>query len=68
MTTVNPQYIKDEKGKNVAVVLSVKEYNQIMEELEELDDIRLYDEAKKADDGERISLEDYREKRKKSNG
>lgn len=68
MTTVNPQYIKDDTGKNVAVVLSVKEYNQIMEELEELDDIRLYDEAKKADDGERISLEDYREKRKKSNG
>lgn len=68
MTTVKPQYIKDDQGKNVAVVLSIKEYTQIMEEVEELDDIRLYDEAKKEDDGERISLEDYRSKRTASNG
>ena len=37
-----PQYITDNKGKKISVVLSIKEYKKIMEELE---DIRLYDEA-----------------------
>lgn len=40
-----PQYITDNKGKKISVVLSIKEYKKIMEELEELEDIRLYDEA-----------------------
>jgi PHD/YefM family antitoxin component YafN of YafNO toxin-antitoxin module len=41
-----PQYITDDKGKKLSVVLSIKEYRKIMEELEELEDIRLYDQAK----------------------
>lgn len=40
-----PQYITDNKGKKLSVVLSIKDYNKIIEELEELEDIRLYDEA-----------------------
>lgn len=40
-----PQYITDNKGKKLSVVLSIKDYQKIMEELEELEDIRLYDEA-----------------------
>ena len=42
---ITPQYIIDNKGKKVSVVLSIKEYQKIMEELEELEDIRLYDES-----------------------
>lgn len=42
---VTPQYITDNKGKKLSVVLSIKDYKKIMEELEELEDIRLYDEA-----------------------
>ncbi len=38
------QYVTDTKGKKLSVVLSIKDYQKIMEELEELDD-RLYDEA-----------------------
>jgi len=41
--TIHPQYITDSVGKKL-VVLSINEFNSIMEELE---DIRLYDEAKK---------------------
>lgn len=41
----NPQYITDNKGKKLSVVLPMKEYKKMMEELEELEDIRLYDEA-----------------------
>ena len=36
----------------------------MLEELEELEDIRLYDEAKKEDDGKRVPLSDYLKKRK----
>ncbi len=35
----------------------------MMEELEELEDIRLYDQAKKEDDGKRLLLSDYLKKR-----
>lgn len=40
-----PQFITDNKGKKISVVLPIKEYKKIMEELEELEDIRLYDDA-----------------------
>jgi PHD/YefM family antitoxin component YafN of YafNO toxin-antitoxin module len=46
MITVNPQYIKDTAGKQL-VVLSAKQFNNLMEELEDLEDIKRYDAAKK---------------------
>jgi hypothetical protein len=39
------QFITNKKGKKLSVVLPMKEYQKIMEDLEELEDIRLYDEA-----------------------
>jgi PHD/YefM family antitoxin component YafN of YafNO toxin-antitoxin module len=36
-----PQFITDNKGKKLSVILPIKEYKKIMEELEELVDIRL---------------------------
>ena len=41
-----PQYITDKKGKKLSVVISITQYKQILENLEELDDIRLYDAVK----------------------
>ncbi len=46
MVTVNPQYIKDTAGKKL-VVLPAKQFDGIMEELEELEDIKRFDAAKK---------------------
>ncbi len=46
MLTLKPHYITDDKGKKISAVLSIKEFNSIMEELEELEDIKLYDESK----------------------
>jgi hypothetical protein len=46
MISVNPQYITNGSGKKISVVIPVKEFNSILEELEELEDIRLYDKAK----------------------
>ena len=40
------QYITNTKGKKLSVVLSIKDYKKMLDDLEELDDIRLFDEAK----------------------
>ncbi|HTN05280.1 hypothetical protein [Agriterribacter sp.] len=50
MLTLNPQYITDNTGKKISVVLPIKDFKAIMEELEELEDIKLYDEAKKSNE------------------
>ncbi len=63
MKNFHPQFITDEKGKKVSVILPIKEYNTILDELEELEDIRLYDEVKVNKD-KSIPLEKYVEKRK----
>ncbi len=57
MNAIHPQYIKDSAGNNLVVLLQ-KEFDAIMEELEELEDIRVYDDFKKNDTGERISMEE----------
>lgn len=53
------QFLTDEKGNRTAVLLPIKKYNKLIEQLEDLEDVKLYDEAKKNDDGYRISIEDY---------
>ncbi len=50
MLTIHPQYITDNTGKKISVVLAMKDFKAILEELEELDDIKLYDEAKKSNE------------------
>ncbi|MEI6489163.1 MAG: hypothetical protein WCP52_09385 [Bacteroidota bacterium] len=40
------QFVTDDNGKKIAVILPLKNYQRMLEELEELEDIRLYDEAK----------------------
>jgi PHD/YefM family antitoxin component YafN of YafNO toxin-antitoxin module len=42
------RYIVDENGKRTGVILSVDEYERMIEALEDLEDVRLYDEAKAA--------------------
>jgi PHD/YefM family antitoxin component YafN of YafNO toxin-antitoxin module len=39
------RYVVDENGKRVAVLLDIEEYEKMVEELEDLEDIRAYDEA-----------------------
>jgi len=39
------QYITDENGRRVSVVLPVEEYERLIEALEDAEDVRLYDEA-----------------------
>ena len=46
MLTLNPEYVVDDKQNRKSVILSLSEWERVLEELEELDDIRDYDEAK----------------------
>lgn len=40
------RYITDENGKRIEVIMPVEEYDRLLEALEDLEDVRLYDEAK----------------------
>lgn len=40
------KFITNEKGKRVGVIIDIKNYNKLIEDLEELDCIRAYDKAK----------------------
>ncbi|MES2837443.1 MAG: hypothetical protein V4667_07965 [Bacteroidota bacterium] len=40
------QFVTDDHGKKVAVILPVKEYEKIMDSLDELECIKAYDSAK----------------------
>ncbi len=59
-----PQYITDNHGKKLSVVIPVKDYKRILAELEELEDIRMYDEVK-ARKEQSIPFEQYLKLRKK---
>ncbi|MFN0175802.1 MAG: hypothetical protein ACKVU0_14210 [Saprospiraceae bacterium] len=58
MSHIVPQYITDEKGKRVSVIIPIEFYTHLVEALEELEDIRLYDEVK-ARNEEKILFTDY---------
>ena len=50
MRTLNEQYLVDAEGNRIGVVLRIADYGRLLEALEELDDLRAYDEAKASDD------------------
>ena len=67
---MDTQFLTDEKGNRTAVLLPIKKYNKLIEKLEDLEGVRLYDEAKREDDGCRISIDEafriIEEKRKQA--
>lgn len=46
MKALKLQYIEDKLGKKIAVILPIDDYNDMVEQVEELDDIKAYDAAK----------------------
>jgi hypothetical protein len=40
------KFLTNEKGERIAVVISIEEYEKILDELEELEDIKAFDAAK----------------------
>ena len=54
--TLKTRYIVDESGNRVSVLLDIEDYKKLLEEMDELEDIRAYDKAKASGD-EVIPLE-----------
>ncbi len=57
MVSVHPQFITDAQGNKISVILPLKEFEALLEELDELEDVRLYDEAMK-EGGESIPIDE----------
>lgn len=58
------QFITDDHGKKLAVILPIKQYQKMLEDLEEMEDIKLYDSVK-ARNEPAIPFEEYLKNRKK---
>ena len=59
---ITTQFIKDEEGKKLAVIIPMAAYEKMLEDIEELQDIRLYDEVKARNESS-ITLEEYTKKK-----
>ncbi|MGO8704204.1 MAG: hypothetical protein ACLQVA_10315 [Candidatus Brocadiia bacterium] len=46
MVALHPEFVVDKKAAKKAVILPFAEWRRLMEEIEELEDIRAYDKAK----------------------
>ncbi len=46
MMTFHEQYIVDDEGKKKSVIIPLTDWERILEAIEELEDIRTYDEVK----------------------
>ena len=57
MVSIDPKVSKDANGKTKSVTLTAEDWDQVLDELEELDDIRAFDEAI-ADDSPSIPFEE----------
>lgn len=42
---MSTRYVTDETGRRVEVIMSVEEYQRLIEAVEELEDIRIHDDA-----------------------
>lgn len=50
MTPTDTQFVTDDAGHRVAVLIGLDRYHQLLEALEEIDAIRAYDDAKGSGD------------------
>lgn len=58
------QFITDDHGNKIAVILPIKDYQKMLDNLEEMEDIKLSDEVK-ARKEETLPFSEYLRKRKK---
>ena len=50
MLKLKERYVVDEQGNRISVVLDIADYQELLDELEELESIRAYDAAKASGD------------------
>ncbi len=71
MIKLNENFVIDKDGNKIGVFLDISAYKQIIEELEELDEIRAYDAAKKSNDEEILfdhAINEIEKKKTSNNG
>ncbi len=51
------QYVTDRKGRKIGVILPIREYEKMLDQIEELEDIKAYDQAVKMNE-EEISVQE----------
>lgn len=59
-------FITDQKGKKISAVVPIKAYKLILEELEELEDIRAFDKAKAKKEKPILLSDAIQQRRKKT--
>lgn len=59
-------FITDQKGNKISAVLPIKAYKQLLEDLEELEDIRAYDKAKTKKEKPILLSDAIQQRRKKT--
>ena len=57
MTTTDTQFVTDEAGERVAVLVGIDRYRELLDAAEEVDAIRAYDAAKSSGD-ESVAFEE----------
>jgi len=67
MVNFNPEFVHDENQNRTAVLLPLSDWDRIVSELEELDDIRAYDAAL-TESGERLPFEQAVQEIRKQSG
>jgi hypothetical protein len=60
---MNTQFITDQQGNRTGVILSIEDYEHMLEQIEDTEDVKLY-EAAKREGGDSIPLEEYIAQRK----
>jgi len=46
MLTIDPKFITDRAGKKISVILPIKDFEAMMDQLDDIEDVRSYDAAK----------------------
>lgn len=57
MIRIRENFVKDRRGRKVGIVLNMRTYRRLLADIEELDAIREYDQAK-ASGGEKVPFEE----------
>lgn len=57
------QFITDDHGNKLAVILPIKDYQKMLDDLEEVEDIKLYDQVKARKEAS-MPFSEYLKKRK----
>lgn len=65
---MSTQFVTDNNGNKLAVILPIKEYNKMVDDLEELEDIKRYDAAKKGEQEFIVAEEAFKEIEEKREG